>query len=31
LRYAQGPRIEAFTISGGRPVTLAVYHSEPAQ
>jgi 4-amino-4-deoxy-L-arabinose transferase-like glycosyltransferase len=28
LRYAQGPRIEAFNISGGRGITIAVYRSE---
>jgi 4-amino-4-deoxy-L-arabinose transferase-like glycosyltransferase len=31
LRYAQGPRIEAFNISGGRPITIAVYRSEAVQ
>ncbi len=31
LRYTQGPRIEAFNISGGRPITIAVYRSEAAQ
>jgi 4-amino-4-deoxy-L-arabinose transferase-like glycosyltransferase len=31
LRYAKGPRIEAFNISGGRPLTIAVYRSEAAQ
>jgi 4-amino-4-deoxy-L-arabinose transferase-like glycosyltransferase len=30
LRYAQGPRIDAFNISGGRPVTIAVFYSEAA-
>ena len=30
LRYSQGPRIEAFNISNGRAVTLAVFRSEPA-
>ena len=29
LRYSQGPRIEAFNISNGRSVTLAVFRSEP--
>jgi len=31
LRYTQGPRIEAFNISGGRAITIAVFRSEPAQ
>ncbi|HET7679395.1 MAG TPA: glycosyltransferase family 39 protein [Xanthobacteraceae bacterium] len=31
LRYAQGPRIDAFNISGGRAITVAVYRSEAAQ
>jgi hypothetical protein len=31
LRYTQGPRIEAFNISGGRSITIAVYRSEAAQ
>jgi hypothetical protein len=31
LRYAQGPRIDAFNISGGRAVTIAVYFAETAQ
>ena len=31
LRYAQGPRIEAFNISGGRAVTIAVYFAEATQ
>ena len=31
LRYAQGPRIEAFNISGGRAITVAVYRSEVVQ
>ncbi len=31
LRYAPGPRIEAFNISGGRAITIAVYRSEAAQ
>jgi hypothetical protein len=30
LRYAQGPRIEAFNMSGGRGITIAVYRSEGA-
>lgn len=28
LRYAQGPRIEAFNVSRGRAVTIAVFRSE---
>jgi 4-amino-4-deoxy-L-arabinose transferase-like glycosyltransferase len=31
LRYATGPRIEAFNISGGRQITIATYRSEAAQ
>jgi 4-amino-4-deoxy-L-arabinose transferase-like glycosyltransferase len=31
LRYTQGPRIDAFNISGGRAITIAVFRSEPAQ
>jgi hypothetical protein len=28
LRYAPGPRIDAYNISGARAVTIAVYRSE---
>jgi 4-amino-4-deoxy-L-arabinose transferase-like glycosyltransferase len=28
LRYFPGPRIEGFNLGNGRPVTIAVYHSE---
>jgi 4-amino-4-deoxy-L-arabinose transferase-like glycosyltransferase len=28
LRYARGPRIEAFNINGGRHLTIAVYRSD---
>jgi hypothetical protein len=30
LRYAPGPRVEAFNINGGQAVTIAVYRSERA-
>jgi hypothetical protein len=30
LRYAAGPRIEGINYSIGRPVTIAIYRSEPA-
>jgi len=28
LRYAPGPRVEGYNISGGRAVTIAIYRSE---
>jgi 4-amino-4-deoxy-L-arabinose transferase-like glycosyltransferase len=28
LRYARGPRIDAFAINGGRAITIAVFRSE---
>ena len=28
LRYASGPRIEGYNISGGRPVFIRTYRSE---
>lgn len=31
LRYAPGPRIEGFNISGWRSVTIAVYYAEASQ
>src|SRR5262249_19581992 len=31
LRYTQGARVEAFNISGGRAITIAVFRSEAAQ
>jgi 4-amino-4-deoxy-L-arabinose transferase-like glycosyltransferase len=29
LRYSRGPRIEAFNISNGKPITIAVFASAP--
>jgi 4-amino-4-deoxy-L-arabinose transferase-like glycosyltransferase len=31
LRYAQGPRVEAFNINRGRAITIAVYYAEAEQ
>lgn len=31
LRYAPGPRIEAFILNGGRATTIAIYHSDVQQ
>jgi 4-amino-4-deoxy-L-arabinose transferase-like glycosyltransferase len=31
LRYTQSQRIDAFNISGGRPITIVIYRSEAAQ
>jgi len=31
LRYALGPRIDGFNISGGRALAITVYYSEAAQ
>jgi hypothetical protein len=28
LRYGGGPRVEGFNISGGRPLSIAIYRSE---
>ena len=30
LRYDPGPRIEAFNVSAGKPVTIAVFRSQGA-
>jgi hypothetical protein len=30
LRYAQGPRVEAFNFNSGRAVTITVYYAEAA-